>query len=322
MSNTQKTENKIIILGSGRSGTTWLAKLLDSCPEVMYFHEPDSTDKHSGIPYLPTIDENETIKSNAERYINQLLLNRHNKTHGKRPFFSKSYRSAFSEFVFRSSILFSKMSEKLGISNIPVLTAENSTHNITRIVKSVDSVSRAKLFLDSNPNLKVVHLIRNPYAVVDSRIRGTALGLMSNQSYFEELYRAYGKDTFDITLEELRTLSMEEKFTYEWMVHNHQVVSSCSVHQNYFIVLYDKLAIDVKKELVALFNQLQIPWSNQTEKLVTEMASAECSDGDYFGVFRSPKTQLNKWKKNLSEDQIEAIRSMLAKSELLSRQFE
>lgn len=321
MSRRQETENKIILLGSGRSGTTWLAKLLDSCPEVMYYHEPDSTDKHSRIPYLPAIDETDEVKGNAERYINRLLRNRHNKTHGKRPFFSKSYRSALSELTFRSSIVLSKLFEKLGANNIPVLTAGGRNREITGVIKSVDSVSRAKLFLDSCPNLRVVHLVRNPFALVDSRIRGSELGLMSNESYFEELFFAYGKAAFDISLEELNTLSMEEKFTYEWMVHNHQVIKSCSEKRNYFLVSYDKLATDVKDELFKLFNQLQLPWSNQTETLIEEMLSAEQSAGDYFGVIRSPKTQLYKWKENLSQRQIDDINRMLARSELLSREF-
>jgi Sulfotransferase family len=34
-------ERAILVLGSPRSGTTWLAKLLDSHPDVLYRHEPD-----------------------------------------------------------------------------------------------------------------------------------------------------------------------------------------------------------------------------------------------------------------------------------------
>jgi sulfotransferase family protein len=33
----------ILILGAPRSGTTWLAKIVDSHPDVLYRHEPDAT---------------------------------------------------------------------------------------------------------------------------------------------------------------------------------------------------------------------------------------------------------------------------------------
>ena len=32
----------ILILGAPRSGTTWLAKIIDSHPDVLYRHEPDA----------------------------------------------------------------------------------------------------------------------------------------------------------------------------------------------------------------------------------------------------------------------------------------
>jgi len=34
-------DRAILVSGSPRSGTTWLAKLLDSHPDVLYRHEPD-----------------------------------------------------------------------------------------------------------------------------------------------------------------------------------------------------------------------------------------------------------------------------------------
>src|SRR5580698_1469066 len=33
----------ILVLGAPRSGTTWLAKIIDSHPDVLYRHEPDET---------------------------------------------------------------------------------------------------------------------------------------------------------------------------------------------------------------------------------------------------------------------------------------
>src|ERR1700712_540760 len=33
----------ILVLGAPRSGTTWLAKIVDSHPDVLYRHEPDAT---------------------------------------------------------------------------------------------------------------------------------------------------------------------------------------------------------------------------------------------------------------------------------------
>ena len=321
MRDTNAPPKLIMILGSGRSGTTWLAKLLDSCPDVMYLHEPDSTNKQSGIPYLPSDHESEEILDNAKKYLNSLFHNKSNKTHGKRPFFKKKYRSNTAELIFRSSIFLSKLSERLGIEGINVITAEQKNTNVIRVIKSVDSVSRAGLFLQSTPNIKVVHLVRNPFAVVDSRLRGSKLGLMPDTSYFRDLFEAYGNKLFDITLEELNDLSIEAKFTYEWMVHNHHILANYQDHDNYIFVGYDKLALDLKNELVTLFEKLQLPWSEQTDELIKQMLISEKNQGDYFGVMRSPKQQLNKWKENLSSQQINDIGNVLANSDLLNEKF-
>ena len=35
--------SRVMLVGSPRSGTTWMAKIIDSHPQVLYRHEPDST---------------------------------------------------------------------------------------------------------------------------------------------------------------------------------------------------------------------------------------------------------------------------------------
>jgi hypothetical protein len=39
-----------MILGAPRSGTTWLGKIFDSHPRVLYRHEPDSVYRTVAIP--------------------------------------------------------------------------------------------------------------------------------------------------------------------------------------------------------------------------------------------------------------------------------
>jgi hypothetical protein len=35
----------LLLFGMPRSGTTWLAKIIDSHPDIIYRHEPDSREK-------------------------------------------------------------------------------------------------------------------------------------------------------------------------------------------------------------------------------------------------------------------------------------
>ncbi|MGH7046545.1 MAG: hypothetical protein ACREE2_09200 [Stellaceae bacterium] len=40
----------MLILGSARSGTSWLGKAFDSHPDVIYRHEPDTAFPGDGLP--------------------------------------------------------------------------------------------------------------------------------------------------------------------------------------------------------------------------------------------------------------------------------
>ncbi len=47
----QPMGNKLLLLfRMSRSGTTWLGKILDSHPDVLYIHEPDSEIKIKSVP--------------------------------------------------------------------------------------------------------------------------------------------------------------------------------------------------------------------------------------------------------------------------------
>ena len=45
------------LIGLPRSGTTWIAKIFDSHPDVLYYHEPDYIDRIPCVPYVTELDE-------------------------------------------------------------------------------------------------------------------------------------------------------------------------------------------------------------------------------------------------------------------------
>ena len=57
----------VFIVGTARSGTTFLAKLLDSHPDVLYRHEPDSVLVNTEIPFLQRREDLGTFLAPARR---------------------------------------------------------------------------------------------------------------------------------------------------------------------------------------------------------------------------------------------------------------
>ena len=73
----------IFVVGAPRSGTTWLAKILDSHPDVMYRHEPDEV-----IP-----SPNDLDATNIDALVGRWVADRSLRTSTKGPFFPKSWQT-------------------------------------------------------------------------------------------------------------------------------------------------------------------------------------------------------------------------------------
>src|SRR5690348_2541774 len=79
------SESVILVVGSPRSGTTWLAKIIDSHPDVLYRHEPDD--------FVPAGHKD------ALTELQLWLRERRLRAAAKRPRFRKSWRSAQAELA-------------------------------------------------------------------------------------------------------------------------------------------------------------------------------------------------------------------------------
>ena len=83
--------NLVFLLGAPRSGTTWLAKLFDSHPNVLYRNEPDSVLHEPRVPLLCQPEDIGQYRAIAHDYIERLLDIRTLKTSGSLPVFAKHF---------------------------------------------------------------------------------------------------------------------------------------------------------------------------------------------------------------------------------------
>src|SRR5271163_3219560 len=83
----------LLILGAPRSGTSWLAKIFDSHPDVLYRHEPDSVLRTWDLPWMCPREEVDKYVGAARAYMRRLIETATLKTAGSLPIFPKRSQS-------------------------------------------------------------------------------------------------------------------------------------------------------------------------------------------------------------------------------------
>jgi len=311
----------IFILGAPRSGTTWIGKIFDSHPDVLYRHEPDSIVINTEIPFR--LEKNEAGKylNQAIEYVDTLKNVHSPKSSCSLPVFRKSYRSAGVNAIYPALIYTIKaMHSRLGFIpfmgklQVPDLIRPDKQEDLVPVIKSVNSLCRAHLFLQCGEDIKIIHIIRHPCGFVASRLRGIRLNLMGGSVFLRDLSRMPLTREHGYTLEKLESLTPEEQLAFQWMISNEKTMKDLEGHPRYRVVVYEEICLDPLKQIMDLFQFSGLDWSLQTKAFLDRCEENPKGDGSYFNVIRSPQKAAFRWKKELESSQIDRIMNLVANS--------
>jgi Sulfotransferase family len=313
----------IIILGSARSGTTWLGKLFDSHPDVVYRHEPDSLHVNTSLPFLPRKADVARHVEDARTYLHELRFARSAKATGHRPFFAKRYRSRLSHAGFVATVMALKGVERWARLappqqwlRLPEFLDAPKDATVTFVLKSVSSLCRAYLFSRAAPDARLIHIVRNPCAVVASRLRGISSGLMRADTFLESLCAMDEAVRYPFTLSYLRDSAIEQKMTYQWMIQNDKVWGEMAGDSRYVLVRYEDLCADPRRIAKQLFDFTALSWSGQTERFIASLERRQDRRAPYHSVMRSPTSAVDRWRSQLDHEQIERILGIATHSDI------
>lgn len=313
----------IFIFGAARSGTTWLAKLFDSHPDLLYLHEPDITDRGTDLlPYwferAPSVREIE----NARQFLARLTRRRAPRTVGIQPFFKKSYRDNVAEMTRLSLIYATKLLEKSGAAfvsdriEIPDFVKRASRPRLA--IKSVSALGRAEVFLAAEPSIAPVLLIRHPCGFVSSMLRGKSLGLMDPVQGLGQLAKTSSATRMGLKNSMLSNADEIELLAWTWLVSNAEATPAIERAKG-TILIYDQVASEPALLVKLLFERLGLGWPAQTEQF---LSSSQNADGDYYSVFRNSKDIARRWREELDGTTIDRIRSIVSRDPLGAQFFQ
>ncbi|MCA8928083.1 MAG: sulfotransferase [Alphaproteobacteria bacterium] len=305
-----------LVVGAGRSGTSFLTKILDASPEVLYRHEPDISRPNSRIPYTPSAADIERYRDEARSYFAALTRQSDERASGSRPVFRKAFRSTLGNAMMPGWVYGAKALGKAGIIfHVPDMIARKEPPFV--VIKSVSATMRAPIFANALPNLKIIHIVRHPCAVLASLIRGRAAGKMTGEVFLEALFAIPEAHDYGLTYDELAKASYGEQQAFRWMIRNDFARRHLHGNPNYTFVSYEKLCCEPQAEAERLCAFLGLPMDEQIRDYIRLNTDAPATtDASYFSLIRNTLSALSKWESQISAEDAAAITRIVERSDL------
>jgi hypothetical protein len=294
------------LLGAPRSGTTWLGKIFDSHPDVLYRNEPDKELRSEELPSMCRVEDVEDYRHVARAYLDRLINIRTLRSVGKRPIFLKNYQSLRAHWL-RLGMLYGLHLANLATrgsrwpSNqvIPDIIDRAPWSPPTIIVKSVSACGRARLYLEALPGSRTVLIVRHPCAQVASVLRGIALGKFTGPS--RELLSTDQAQQLNLTTKRFEALTMVEKLAWQWAILNQKAINDLTGLCGARIIRYEDLVADPASVVRELFVFAGLIWHPQTAAFISKSTTSNGIDR-YYGLKKKSNAMVAKWRNQLSFD--------------------
>jgi hypothetical protein len=304
----------ILILGAPRSGTTWLAKIVDSHPDVLYRHEPDET-----LPSPAEVTE-QALPELLERW----ATDRSPRSVTKRPFFRKSWQSPVGRSLHTLLAGASGLSSRLPrpfnvLAGLPIPDVASRTP--ARIaIKSVRWVEGAPVLARAVPASRTIFILRHPCGQVASVMRGNRqnrfdLRTEGTDMPFDEEHAVAFAAAHDVDEPSFQALPDAAKYAWSWRAFNEPTYDALAAQPNVHVVLYEALCADPETLSRRLLEFVGLDWNPQTAEFVARSTTHK-GDAGYYAIFQNAVAAAERWRNTMPLTDRDAVRAVLASSPL------
>ena len=316
----------LFIVGMPRSGTTWLAKIFDSHPRVLYRHEPDIARRPAELPVYCPPDQVERYLPQAKSYLSAALAVRNTRTVGTRPLFEKEYRTRLAHTARAGLILGIKTIERIDRLSawarrvsVPDLVRPGTVPALT-VFKSVNALGHLNLLMRASPGARAVLIVRHPCGHVASILRGQRLGKFESGigsgddlKFFQHLALTPEAECHRLDTTAFRGMTSVERLAWRWALSNDKAMADFADDHRLQVVRYEDLCADPMAVARALFAATGLDWSDRSERFVA--ASTEsCGEEAYYGLQRDPARAAGKWREELTAEDAARVLGVAART--------
>lgn len=270
----------ILVLGHGRSGTTWVAETLAYAKGTLLYQEPGRPD--------PSTYGN----------LNQYWF-RYVRPDEADPFLSTAFRDA-----------------KFGLSNAHNSTWNRDRRNwavrlkpgYRVVIKDVATMSSPLWAFQFLRHPKIVFLIRNPCAVIASEVKRN----IDSKASMDFVLQDAGFAAL-LSKEERQYLqaieNQFERYGALWAVRHRPIQHEVEAIKDLTLVHYEDIASDPVGTFKALYQQLTLDWTSTIQERIESSTTKE-TPGAYSVVKRSVE-HIDRWRTTLDEEAIAYIQKAI-----------
>lgn len=305
------------VFGAARSGTTWLSKIMDSHPDVLYLHEPlrlveSSLYKQAG---RVAAGKETSLAVPIPELLEELISYRDQLV--RPPFFRKRFSSNHWVDQIRWSAKWLTKSR----ARAPRLNL--AQHGSLRVVLKEGLYRNALRLATTLQAHRVVLILRHPCGVVNSRLRGVRAGAMppmSASKFFQQNQDLC--EAMNYSERQLEASPPEVLMTLCWLssylpfadIHQH-----AASHMHW--LTYENLVDHSHKEMERLFQACELSVHPQTLAFLDRSKQTRTSflrsllgkRYTYFDTNKRADDQADAWKRELTPSEVENILSVASR---------
>lgn len=302
------------MLGAPRSGTTWLAKIIDSHPDVLYRHEPDET---SPSPSPLT-------SATLPLLLGRWAADRSPRTAGKQPFFPKSWQPGWAPNLRTLFAMALSAAARLpvpfrGLADLRI--PDLSAHPAPRMaIKSIAWADGAAVLSRTLPNSRTILVLRHPCGQVASVMRGNRqfrfdLKAAGTDMPFDEAAAIRFAASFGTNETEFQALRDAAKYAWSWRAFNEPAYTDLAAQPNVYVVLYEALCGEPRTLARRILTFAGLDWNRQTADFIAR-STAHQGEAGYYAIFRDAAAAAENWRKTMPPADQAAVRSVVSMSPL------
>jgi hypothetical protein len=329
----------IFVLGCQRSGTTWLANILDSSPDLLLFMEPFSA------PYgiFPEFPSQFFFSERSSPRLDYLLQK-------KMPLKLLRYKGMISQRSLYDPKWFKieKWLCKVGCKSMGMLPHQIKKKllnfqllNLNRMdtdlplypknnqptfwaIKELRFAGKIPVLLSAFPQARFLVIIRHPAATVHSILTWFGRGRLTElrhdlETYLEKIETQPIAAPYKDLIARCRQRGLAHKVALYWRVSYETLLKQLNHNPNTYFLVYEKLASQAEVTVEQLFAKFDIPLSASVKDYLAYSSKTELEEVTAITTVRDSATHYKGWCDKISDDTRHAVEEMTTGSVLLKK---